>query len=400
MRVLQVHCQYRQEGGEDATVRTEYDLLRDAGHDVHQHLVTNPTATAASAASLAQAPWNARAARDVGTTVSRLRPDVVHVYNTWFSLSPAIFRTLSERGVPTVLTVLNFRMMCVNSLLLRDGRPCEDCVGTHPWRGVAYRCYRDSVPASAAVAVTISLHRRLRTWERHVDRIITATAFARARLVAGGVPPDLVAVKPNVVLPAATRTRAPSSSHSLLYVGRLAPEKGVGVMLEAWRRASPAGVELRIAGDGPLRRELEASAPVGVRFLGHLAPECVRAELAAARALLVPSTCYEGGEPIVILEALAAGTPVVASDLGGMAETLAPLGAGALVPPGDLEAWRSRLEALATGGPSLDADGARALALWGERYAPAPGLAALENVYASAIERSAVDDRPRGVVAE
>ena len=216
-----------------------------------------------TAAAMLASPWNPAAARRLRAAARRARPDVAHVHNTWFALTPSVVAALDGIVVPVVVTLHNYRLLCANASLFRDGRPCQDCVGTHPWHGVQHRCYRGSAVSSTAVAATIAVNRALGTWERHVRLFLALNDFARDRFVAGGLPADRVWVKPNSVGDPGPRAGPPSRSRTVLVAGRLTPEKGVGVLLEAWRRLAPADLELVIAGDGPMRAELERAAPGG-----------------------------------------------------------------------------------------------------------------------------------------
>src|SRR5439155_4864981 len=125
LRVLQVHNRYRQLGGEDSVAATEASLLRDAGHAVIEHHVSNPSGGGAAAASLAAAPWNRASAREMRRAVRECEPDVAHVHNTWYTLSPSVLDALSGTGVPVVMTLHNYRLVCANAQLFRDARPCR-----------------------------------------------------------------------------------------------------------------------------------------------------------------------------------------------------------------------------------------------------------------------------------
>ena len=117
-------------------------------------MAENPQRPGPAAASLLASAWNPAAARALRAEARRVRPDVAHVHNTWFALTPAVAAALDGAGVPVVMTLHNYRILCANASLYRDGRPCEDCVGSHPWHGVRHRCYRDSLASSTAVAAT------------------------------------------------------------------------------------------------------------------------------------------------------------------------------------------------------------------------------------------------------
>jgi glycosyltransferase involved in cell wall biosynthesis len=386
MRILQVHTRYRYEGGEDAVARAEAALLTQAGHQVIPYVAENPVGAGPTASAMLASPWNPAAARRLRAAARRARPDVAHVHNTWFALTPSVVAALDGIGVPVVATLHNYRLICANASLFRDGRPCEDCVGTHPWHGVQHRCYRGSAVSSAAVAATISLNRAVGTWDRHVGLFLALNDFARDRFVAGGLPADRVWVKPNSVADPGPRPGPPSGSRTVLFAGRLTPEKGAGVLLEAWRRLAPAGLELVVAGDGPMRAELERRPPPGVRFLGQLDPAAVQGWMLRSRALVFPTWLYEG-QPMSVLEAFAAGLPVLASRLGGNAELVGALGDGWLAPARDPAALAERLADLADDA-SVDQAGAAARRLYEERFAERHNLRALEAAYRYCTMRS------------
>ncbi|MGH3579342.1 MAG: glycosyltransferase, partial [Mycobacterium sp.] len=153
-------------------MRDEHDLLVDIGHEPEQLIVDNPAGSFRSAGRFALSAWNPLAARLVTQRVRSSRPDVAHVHNTWYSLTPSVVAALAREGIPVVATMHNFRLACVNGLLFREGRVCEDCVGRLPWPGVVHRCYRGSGVQSGMVAASLVLHRGLHTWQRDVDRFV------------------------------------------------------------------------------------------------------------------------------------------------------------------------------------------------------------------------------------
>jgi glycosyltransferase involved in cell wall biosynthesis len=343
LNVLQVHARYRSRGGEDTTVDNERLLLADAGHRVELFEAQNPEERLESAVQLARSPWNRRAARQLERRIESLRPDVVHVHNTWFSLSPSVLSSARRAGCAVVMTLQNYRLVCVSSNLFRDSQLCEDCVGRGPWRGVAHRCYRDSAALSGVLAAQIQLHRSLGTWRREVDVYVAVSRFGIARHRAGGVPAERIVVKDNFAPDPGPRAAAPSASGDVLFAGRDAPEKGLEELIGYWRAAAPAGLRLLIAGPDALP---PGSAGAGIELLGPLPPEAVAERMRAARALLIPSRWPEG-QPLVLLEALAAGLPVLGSDVGGIGEVLADADPRARVPLDDAQAWTGALRALA-----------------------------------------------------
>jgi len=390
MKIFQLHNRYREAGGEDSVVRDETRLLRAAGHEVVEHHVSNPSGAFAAAGALVLSPSNPMSARTVKRAVASHRPDVAHIHNTWYSLSPSVVQALKQSGLPVVMTLHNYRLFCANALLFRDGRPCEDCVGTHPWRGVRHRCYRDSVVASAFAASTIAVARARRTWSTGVDRFVAPSWFLREKLVAGGIPAETITVKPHGVDDPGARSAPPSSSRSVLFVGRLSHEKGADTLLDAWAARGASRLELVMVGDGPLRERLESRAVEGVRFAGWQSSAEVAQLLLGARALVFPSVCYEN-LPRAVIEAMAAGLPVLASDHGGPAELVRDLGPAWTAGAGDERAWADALTVL-DDDAAVDVAGAQARASFERQYTEEASLTGLLDVYAS-VRRGAVDRR-------
>jgi glycosyltransferase involved in cell wall biosynthesis len=313
IRVLVVHNAYQHRGGEDTVVESEIALLRSHGHAVETWFRSNDDVAGMSSFSLARTTlWSSRTQHDLAEVVSRFRPDVIHVHNTFPLISPSLYWAAERAGVPVVQTLHNFRLMCLNALFLREGKVCEDCMGHLPWRGVARACYRESRAASAALAGMLTLHRGLGTYRNKVARYIALNGFCRDKFIEGGLPAERVVVKPNFV-----DFDVPESvpRSGLLFVGRLSVEKGVATLAAAMARLP--GAALRVAGDGPEAQLLDGVA--GVSRLGSLSGEVVRQEMSSAAALVVPSIWYENF-PRTIVEAFACGLPVIASRIGALAD--------------------------------------------------------------------------------
>jgi len=383
LTILQIHNHYREGGGEDTVVRKERALLESAGHEVVEVEAENPREALATARTLAASPWNLASARRVKEVVAVHRPDVAHVHNTWWRLTPSILTSLAKAHVPIAMTLHNYRLLCANAMLFRDGRPCEECVGTHPWRAVPYRCYRGSAVASWVAASAIEISRRVGVWS-DVAVFLTLTEFAKERFVAGGLAAERLVVKPNFVDDPGSRTNPASESSTVLFVGRLSEEKGIRTLLDAWRTGAFADLELLVVGDGPLAGELHATAPPGVRFAGRVPPEQVAELMRRARAMVFPSVWYEG-QPMVLLEALAAGLPLVVSDIGGIPETVGDGGAVS-APPGDRSAWADVLNRLRDA-TWIEEASLQARAVYEARYSVEPALEGLMRAYETAMER-------------
>jgi glycosyltransferase involved in cell wall biosynthesis len=387
MRVLVVHNRYRsnQPSGENQVVDDEIALLRDAGHDVALYQRESDEiagfAALAKAALPARVVWSTSDRRRIRRLIASELPDVVHVHNTFPLISPSILGACRDAEVPVVVTLHNFRLVCANAFLFREGKPCELCVGSGPWSGVVHACYRGSRLSTLPVALSIQAHRSLGTWSRGVARFIALSRFARERLVAGGLPADRLVVKPNFV-PDPLQQRA-SEGEFFLYLGRLSDEKGVDLLASAW---SEALGKLIVVGDGPARTALERAFSRhggSVMMTGGLPrSECMRL-LLRARALVMPSRWYEGF-PMVVPESYARGVPVIGPGHGSFPEIVEHERSGLLFRPGDAPSLADAMGSLLGPGVS-EKMGRRARAIYEERYTAERNLDRLTQIYTEAI---------------
>ncbi|MEP1124950.1 MAG: glycosyltransferase, partial [Ilumatobacter sp.] len=298
MKVLQLHAGYRTPAGEDTVVEAEARALRRGGHEVEQAIEHNPATTVAALRALARSRYNRVTAAHVSELCDTIRPDIAHVHNTWFAQSSSVIDAVVDAGLPTVMTIHNYRLSCLGVDLFRDNAICTSCVGRSPVAGIVHRCYRDSFALSAVMAVEVMSTRRRRTLER-IDRFVAPSAFMADRLVDIGVPADRLTVKPHFTPDPGPRASSPSTSNDVLFIGRLASAKGIRTLLRAWERhASGASREasarrLTIVGDGPLAAEAHESAPRGVEFAGWLSHAEVQRRMRGARAFVFPSEWYE-----------------------------------------------------------------------------------------------------------
>jgi len=396
MRILSIHNRYAWRGGEDENYEAESRLLGKHDHEVHQLIADNSEITRkgrlAVLLAMWSATWNDDRYEEVRSSVSRNRPDIAYIHNFWFALSPSVVAAAHDSGIPVLINLPNFRLLCVGGTLLdRVGRLCEDCVGHSPLRGVLRRCYHKSFLASFAVARMISYNRGRGTWFRDVDLFTTPSKSCRDILVRGGLPEDRIAVVPNFVDEPATsgslERKKPLTAGHVVYIGRLSPEKGLRTLLKAWERVEKATTaELRIVGDGPLRGELERLA-TGRRvvFTGPVKSEQVYDEISTAQVLVLPSECYETFGRVVI-EAYACGRPVVVSDIGGPGEIVRNGETGLVFEHGNAEDLAEKLVNLLNDEVSCQRMGQAARSVYLEHYTPDAVYPVLMNCFQQAIE--------------
>lgn len=385
-RVLLVHNWHRsdQPSGENQAVQGDLDALAAAG-GVHVEIYSRSNDEVVRASPLRRLAVAGRPivspadnAR-LRAVIRSFRPHIVHLHNPYPLLSPSVVGVAKSEGVPVVQTVHNYRHVCAAGTLFRDGHPCTDCVGrVLPWPAVVHRCYRGSAAASVPLATAIALHRP--TWSK-VDRYVAVSAAVADHLVATGIAPERVTIRPNHVPDPGFRRQSGSGA---VYVGRLAAEKGITLLLDAWRRGRfGERHRLVIVGDGPIRPQVDRAAQrnEGVVAVGAVSHEEAMRRMAEAAVVVVPSL-WEEPFGLTAVEALASGRPVVATKVGALS-TIIDEHVGWSVPPTAEEV------ALALAGAfeqSLEGLGRAARARYETRYAALPLGQALVQVYADVVE--------------
>jgi glycosyltransferase involved in cell wall biosynthesis len=375
LRVAILHNAYRQPGGEERLVGDLTALLRARGHQVEvierssAHLDDAGGRLRAGAAML-------RGGADPGAIERALAgADVLHAHNIHPLFGPRALQAARRAGARVVLQVHNYRLFCAIGIAYRDGAPCPRCRGRATFPGARLRC-RGGVAESAAYAAALSLHQP--SVLESVDSFIAPSRATADEVVErAGVRADRIDVIPHFV-PDSTfseESAADRGAHAL-YAGRLAEEKGVDTAIAA---TAKAGVPLVIAGAGPDEERLRRIAADSreVRFLGHVdAAELDRLRRGAALAL-VPSRWHEP-HPYAVAEAMAAGLPVIASDVGGLPELA---GAGSVLPPTNIDAWAEAIAALWADPDLRRRRGQEALARARERFSEDLFYERLLNAY-------------------
>lgn len=407
MKILLAHNFYGSAApsGENAVYEAERDLLRSRGHQVIEFVRRSDDIRRRGAVGLLQGalatPWNPFSAAALREVILCERPDVLHAHNTFPLISPAIFSVAQGLGIPTVLTLHNYRSFCAAGIPLRDSRPCTECLDSKSvFPALRYGCYRGSQVATLPMAAMIGLHRHLGTWQRHVDVFIALTSFQRDKLVAAGLPAERMHIKPHFYPAPPIPLSWQGREDKVVYIGRLGPEKGLHSLVEAWRLWGAEAPLLEMIGDGPDRGALESSiaaAGLGNKIVlaGQLAFAQTQARLATARLLVLPSLCYEGF-PMAICEAFALGVPVAGSRLGSIPCIVEDGRTGVLFAPGDADDLCRAVRVVWGDGPKLAAIGGAARMEFEGKYTADRNYTSLMGIYSATI---AVRDGERKVGA-
>jgi glycosyltransferase involved in cell wall biosynthesis len=361
VNVLLLHNRYREAGGEERAVGEIAALLRARGHDVE--LLERASASRGRLAAGAGMVRGGLDPDDVAEAVSRTGAEIVHAHNVNPLFGPRALEAARRAGARVVMHLHNYRLVCAVAINYRDGGVCTRCRGRNTWPGVRLRC-RGNVPEALAYGAGIALHQR--GLLEAADRLIVPSAFAKARLSEIGVPVDGATVLHNFLRGPEFATEAAGGGEYALYVGRLSDEKGPDVAIEA---AALSGVPVAVAGSGPEAgryEELARRRGAPVRFLGRLgSEELARARRGAAFAV-APSKCDEPC-PYAVIEAMAAGLPVLGSTAGGIPELVGDV---ETIPVRSVERWAAAMRELwddrAARERAAEAARARALELFGE----------------------------------
>lgn len=378
MKILVAHTRYVHRGGEDMVVDQEVELLREHGHEVELLLYDNASMQELSPLQQARETlWSAKSASRMAEAIGQFRPEVVHFHNTFQAMSFSAVEAAYDLGLPTVMTLHNYRLCCPNALFLRDGKPCELCT-SKPFKfpAVKYACYRDSKAASLVAATMLAKNRA--RYRSKVSRYIALTEFGKSRFVAAGLPSKSLVVKPNSCVDAALPEQKRSGC---LVVARMTPEKGVQVVLEAWQGIDD--IPITVIGDGPLFDELTTKYNKGnIEFLGAQPSAVVQDHLKRAQLAILPSICYEGC-PMFLIESLAAGTPILVSNHGPMPEMAGD--AGYTFTPGDPKDLESQVCRVMADPDELASKEPIARKIYEDRFTPKANYEMLMSIYEQAI---------------
>ncbi|MGB6537602.1 MAG: glycosyltransferase family 4 protein [Xanthobacteraceae bacterium] len=320
------------------------------------------------AGKLMRAPrviYSSQARRQMKRLLNEVRPSIAHAHNIYHHLSPSVLPLLKERGVPVVMTLHDLKLACPAYTMMSHGKPCERCRGGRIYNVAVNRCIKGSLALSSLVMIEAYVHSALGLYADNVARFVVPSRFLLEKLVQWGWSRERFVHIPNFVDIDRFKP-GKAAGRRFVYCGRLDELKGIETLVRA---AALARQPLTIIGNGPLEERLRAlSAELGtdVHFPGYLTKDALVAAIGQARAVVVPSECHENA-PLALLEAYAAGRPVIGSRIAGIPELVREDETGMLYPAGDVAALADTLaRAAALPDARISAMGASARA-WVER---------------------------------
>lgn len=318
MKILIVHNNYGKYSGEEAVVDKMADMLASHGHEVAFYRRTTEGVRESATGKIKGFLSGIYSPSGVGgmqEALRRERPDVVNVHNLYPFISPAALFECKKVGVPIVMTIHNFRLICPTGLFMRNGMPCERCLERgNEWSCVLYNC-----ECSRLKSLGYTLRNVFARWtgayRKNIDAFVCITDFQRQKLIAAGYDVNKITVIPNGI--DVPESYSPTLGAYVAYIGRLSFEKGFDLLVEVARR-NPS-IQFRFA--GAKREQAEMEIPDNVQFMGYLQKEELADFIRQARFVVMPSRCYEGF-PMAILEAACYGKPTIGPAHGGFTEII------------------------------------------------------------------------------
>ncbi len=316
LRILAVHNFYKIPGGEDSVFNNECRLLKDHGNEVT--LYTRHNKELKGTDLVFTAPFSKRTYNDVRDLIRSRNIDIVHVHNDRFLISPSVFKAASDEGVPVVQTLHNFRLLCINAMLTRDGTACRECLkdgGVIYGPAIHHKCYRNNVLLTElALRINKNAYRK-GLYDKAF--FIALTDFNKEIFSKSGLNGDRIFVKPNFTFSTGDDSAGAGERKDFIYLGRLDPFKGIEDILEEWKQV-PEDMVLNIAGGGEeeyVNSLKNRYSKRNVRFLGALSHEEAMDKLRSSKAMIFASRLYEGF-PMTIIESFLNGTPVIGKNFG------------------------------------------------------------------------------------
>ncbi len=331
MNILLVHCRYRIAGGEDEVVSDDRKLLEKMGHTVYTLYRSNEELDSMGAAGRLRSTlgyvYSASAGKEYVKLIRGRAIDAVWVHNTMWMIGGAIYEAAAECDVPVIQTIHNYRMLCPCGTMYRDGKICRECAHGGLHNAAKYRCYRGSRILSFVLAMSMIRQRRSGIYGRM--SFVCLTELQKKMLLEAdiGIRGDKVYIKRNHREASPAPIPYDKRKNCFVYAGRLAENKGIRELLEAWRRLekevyinSPCSCpQLVICGDGELADYVSGYIRENklnyVNYIGRVQRDRLAGILSEARALIYPTKWLEG-QPMAIVEAYSVGTPVIATDIG------------------------------------------------------------------------------------
>ncbi len=316
------------------------------------------------------------------------KPDIVHLNNFAHQISPSILDVFAKHNIPTLMTMHDYKIVCPTYSMLADDNPCERCKDGRYYWCFLNRCTKTSYLKSLLNTLEMYLHHKILHIYDKIGVFISPSMFLKNKVKEMGFDGKVVYL-PNFVRVEQFAPCYEPKENSIVYVGRLSHEKGVGTLLKAVRGLD---IHLKIIGDGSLKESLKFKVKSekldNVEFLGYRSGDDLKNEVRNSMALVIPSEWYENN-PRSVIEAFALGKPAIGARIGGIPELVKDGKTGYTFESGNVEDLRDKIECLLKDPDSAIERGKNARRFVEENLNPEKHYQKLMKIYQIAINKHA-----------
>lgn len=322
MRILIVHNNYGKYSGEEAVVDKMAEMFRNHGHDVVFYRKTTEgerDSLSGKIKGFFSGIYSPSGVEGMRKALEQYKPDIVNVHNLYPFISPVALFECRKSGVPVIMTIHNFRLICPTGLFMRDGLPCETCLEKgNEWSCIRYNCEK-SLLKSTGYTLRNFVARKTGAYKKCVTRFACITEFQKKKLIQAGFDKDKITVIPNFLNSSDIAEFEYKEGEYVAYSGRLSSEKGVDLILEVAKR-NP-NIKFKFAGELRDNELLNSEIPKNCEFLGYLSGDKLQDFYKGAKFIVMASKWYEGF-PMTILETARYKKPTIGPDHGGFTEII------------------------------------------------------------------------------
>jgi len=369
VRVLLVNKYNHITGGADTYFFTLRRLLKEKGHSVAEFCLQHPdneysefsdffingvtnknwekASISESSIALIRSIYNLEARNKFNKLVDKFKPDIVHIQNMFYQISPSILSVTFKKKIPVIETLHDYHLVCANNNLHHHGHICEDCIKYTKFSILKNKCYNDSWRASLLAFTASYSHQIFNIYKDRINRWISPSRFLRDKMIAGGIVGEKIDILPYPVsFEIDQDDKFEQKGDYVLFVGRLVQQKGIITMLKVAEKLS--NIKFMILGTGPLENYIKnyiiKNNISNIKLIGFVPNNKISDYIRFSKFVIVPSEWYDN-LPIIMYETLLCGVPLIGSNIGGIPEIINNK-VGILVEPSNVDELQTKIQYL------------------------------------------------------
>jgi glycosyltransferase involved in cell wall biosynthesis len=322
LKILIIHNAYGKYSGEEAVIDANINILEKVGHKVIKFSRSSEEITSSHLGkykAFFTSFYNPCSIKTLRILLNKEKPDIIHIHNLYPLISPSILPFIRKYGIPVIMTVHNYRLVCPNGLFYNGEKICEACSNGKEWNCIINNCEK-SILKSLSYALRNASSRIFKYYKNNIDAFLCLTEFQRQKLIQNGFPENRCHTLPNFLGDIKNKIIYDTSiKENILFLGRINKQKGFDILINAAKRCK--NIKFKVAGKPDKKFINIDNLPENVQWLGIIDGQKKEEALNTALALVFTSRSYEGF-PMVFLEAMQHGIPVIAPRLGGYPEII------------------------------------------------------------------------------